>query len=125
MKFLARLMLACFLAVGTAVFAAQVTAGQGTAQPVAAQPNLQPGANSPAESAAIAYMRTVLRSEYLYKQKHHQYAKTLADLVGSGSMTKRMARTDRGEYKVRYTSNGEKYDLVLVPATADDQHRSF
>lgn len=104
----------------------QATASQGTPpqQPGATQ-NLLPGANSPAESAALAYMRTVMRSEFLYKKKHNEYPKTLAGLVGSGSMTKRLARPDRGDYTVHYKSNGEKYELAMVPKTFDDQHRSF
>lgn len=108
------------------------TAGQATAPqtaPAQQQPavpqNLLPGANSPAESAALAYMRTVMRSEFLYKKKHNEYPKTLAGLVGSGSMTKRLARPDRGDYTVRYKSDGEKYELSMIPKTFDDQHRSF
>ena len=110
------------------------TLGQSTAAEQAAVPQtspaqpaqtLLPGANSPAESAALAYMRTVMRSEFLYKKKHNEYPKTLAGLVGSGSMTKRLARPDRGDYTVHYKSSGEKYELAMVPKTFDDQHRSF
>ncbi|MBV8207737.1 MAG: hypothetical protein JO041_13170 [Acidobacteria bacterium] len=87
--------------------------------------SLLPGANSAAESSAIAYMRTVMRSEFLYRQKHKEFARTLALLVGSGSFTRRMARTDRGDYTVRYSGNGQDYGLSLVPAAYDDQHRAF
>jgi len=99
-----------------------------TASPAQAQSgseNLLPGANSPSESAALAYMKTVMRSAFLYKKKHQKYPRTLMDLVGSGSFTRRMARTNRGDYTVHYTSNGEKYELTLVPTNFDDQHRSF
>ena len=70
-------------------------------------------------------MRTVMRSEFIYKKKHNEYPKTLATLVGSGSMTKRMARPDRGDYKVQYSSHGDKYQLVMLPTTFDADHRSF
>lgn len=70
-------------------------------------------------------MRTAMRSEFIYKQKHKDYAKTLAALVGTGSFTKRMSRPDRGDYKVQYSSTGEKYQLAMVPTTFDEQHRSF
>ena len=96
----------------------------GTQQAGSSQP-LAAGANSPAESAAILYMRTAMRSEFLYKKKHNEYARSLASLVGTGSFTKRMSRPDRGDYKVQYSSNGEKYQLVMVPNAFDDQHRSF
>lgn len=70
-------------------------------------------------------MRTVMRSQYLYKQKHKEYARTLMSLVGSGSFTRRMARTDRGDYTVHYASTGEAYQLSLIPAHFDEEHRSF
>lgn len=102
-----------------------LTAFAAFAQEPSPSPNLLPGANSPAESAALAYMHTAMRSEFLYKQKHHEYARTLASLVGSGSFTRRMSRPDRGDYTVRYSSNGERYEMTLVPRTFDEQHRSF
>lgn len=98
---------------------------QEQAAPAAGSQALLPGANSPAESAALAYMKTVMRSEFLYKQKHKQYARSLMDLVGSSSMTRRMARPDRGDYTVRYSGNGEGCQLTLVPKNFDEQHRSF
>jgi hypothetical protein len=108
-------------------WAASPATAQTTASPQAqiSSQNLLPGANSPAESEALAYMKTVTRSEFLYKKKHQKYARTLMDLVGSGSFTRRMARPNRGDYTVQYSSNGEKYELTLVPTNFDDQHRSF
>jgi len=116
------LVISASLMVGMAALTAQ------TASPAPTQSssqNLLPGANSPSESAALAYMKTVIRSQFLYKKKHQKYARTLMDLVGSSSFTRRMARTDRGDYTVHFSSNGEKYELTLVPTNFDDQHRSF
>src|ERR1043165_9591639 len=62
------------------------------------QPKL-PGdrAHSDDEALALAYMRVVIRAQNLYKKRHDHYASTLADLAGTGSFTKRMAKTtDRG-----------------------------
>jgi hypothetical protein len=93
--------------------------------PATSSQALLPGANSSSESAALAYMRTVMRSEFLYKHKHKEFARSLASLIGSGSFTRRMARPDRGDYTVHYAGNGQSYQLTLVPTSFDDQHRSF
>jgi opacity protein-like surface antigen len=116
------------LALTAAAAAAQTASPAQNTAPAEAQStsqNLLPGANSPSESAALAYMKTAMRSEFLYNKKHQKYARTLMDLVGSGSFTRRMARPNRGDYTVHYSSNGEKYELTMVPMNFDDQHRSF
>jgi hypothetical protein len=111
---LARLLaVACILAT--------VAAGQTTPQ----EKPLLRGANSPDESAAIGYMNVVIRAESLFKKKHDHYAKSLKELVGSGSFTRRMTKTDRGSYMVGYTSNGEAFSVTLTPKAFDEQHRAF
>jgi len=85
-------------------------------------------ARSDDEALALAYMRVVIRAQNLYKKRHDKYAPTLADLAGTGSFTKRMARTtDRGNYTVEFHSKnkGESYTLAMLPKQYDPQHRAF
>ncbi len=107
---------------------------------------------SESESQALGYMRTVLRAQKVYKQKHDHYAASLMDLATHGGMvTKRMARTtDRGDYVVGFkhtdqshktaassrrvkaakkpsspTAENDGYILALTPKNLDATHRSF
>src|SRR5580704_17985149 len=57
-------------------------------------------ARSDSEANALGYMRTVIRAQQQYFKKNNKYASTLADLVHTGSFTKRMTQTDRGDYTV-------------------------
>ena len=82
-------------------------------------------AQSNAEAAALGYMRTVGMAQRLYNKKHGAYATSLAGLVGSGSFTRRMASTDRGDYTVKFRSTGKDWSLAMVPKTFDAAHRSF
>jgi hypothetical protein len=71
-------------------------------------------------------MRVVLRAESLYKKRHNKYAESLAALAGTGSFTKRMARsTERGDYTVSFRTNKDGYVLVMTPKQLDSEHRSF
>src|ERR1700687_3271851 len=70
---------------------------------VAAQTAYQPKfkgdpAKSDLEAAALGYMRTVLRAQKIYYKKNNKYAASLADLVHTGSFTKRMVNPDRGAH---------------------------
>ncbi|MBZ5598185.1 MAG: hypothetical protein LAN83_07670 [Acidobacteriia bacterium] len=82
-------------------------------------------AHSDSEAAALGYMRTVLRAQREYKKKHDHYAPTLADLVHTGSFTRRMVNTDRGDYTVGFRSHKDGFDLTLTPKQLDAEHRSF
>jgi len=82
-------------------------------------------AHSNAEAAALGYIRTVLTAQKLYKKKHAGYATALANLVGTGSFTKRMATTDRGDYKVGFKGTAEKFDVTMTPKQFDADHRAF
>jgi type II secretory pathway pseudopilin PulG len=82
-------------------------------------------ARSDSEAAALGYMRTVLRAQREYKKKHDHYASTLADLVHTGSFTRRMVNTDRGDYTVGFLSHKDGFELTLTPKQLDAQHRSF
>ena len=82
-------------------------------------------AHSNAEAAALGYMRTVLTAQKLHKKKHNAYATSLPGLVGSGSFTKRMTTTDRGDYKVNFHGTPEKFSLAMEPKQFDAEHRAF
>lgn len=83
-------------------------------------------ARSEAEAQALGYMRTALRAQRLYKKRHDKYAPSLAALAGTGSFTKRMARTtDRADYTVSFHSKKDGFSLSMVPKQYDAQHRAF
>ena len=84
-------------------------------------------AHSQAEAIALGYMHTLLTAEKLYLKKHARYAPSLYALaqLGSGSFTKRMAKTDRGDYTVSYRGGEKKFALQLTPKTFDADHRAF
>jgi hypothetical protein len=84
-------------------------------------------ARSDSEAVALGYMRTFLRAQKIYKKKHSHYATTLLDLTKTGSFTRRMAATDRGDYTVKFKSHKEKdtFEITLIPKQQDSTHRSF
>jgi hypothetical protein len=82
-------------------------------------------ARSDSEAAALGYMRTVLRAQKIYKKKNDKFAPTLADLVHTGSFTRRMVQTDRGDYSVGFKPNKDGFDLTMTPKQLDAEHRSF
>ena len=89
-------------------------------------------ARSDSEANALGYMRTVIRAEHQYQKKNDgKFATSLAQLVHTGSFTKRMAATDRGDYTVSFRPHRAKskdkdgYELILIPKQLDPEHRSF
>ena len=82
-------------------------------------------AKSDSEAAALGYMRTVLRAQKIYYKKNNKYATSLADLVHTGSFTKRMVNPDRGDYAVGFRPNKDGFELTLTPKQLDAEHRSF
>ena len=84
-------------------------------------------ARSESEAAALGYMRTALRAQRQYKKKYGHYAASLADLVHTGSFTRRMTSPQRGDYTVSFRSHKEKdgFELAMTPAHLDAEHRSF
>src|SRR6266852_2881913 len=82
-------------------------------------------AKSDSEAAALGYMRTVLRAQKIYYKKNNKYATSLADLVHTGSYTKRMVNPDRGDYSVGFRPNKDGFELTLTPKQLDAEHRSF
>jgi hypothetical protein len=83
-------------------------------------------ARSTAEYNSIAYIRTVLVNERDYKKKMGHYSASLMALTGGGrSFTKRMARTDRGDYTVTYHGGKDSFAVILTPKQFDATRRSF
>jgi hypothetical protein len=94
------------------------------------QPAYQPKfpgdpARSDSEAVALGYMRTVLRAQKEYNKKNGKYASTLDALVHTGSFTKRMTNTDRGDYTATFAPHKDGFSLALTPKNLDAQHRSF
>ena len=82
-------------------------------------------ARSESEAAALGYMRTVLRAQREYQKKNGKYAATLADLVHTGSFTRRMVNPERGDYTGSFRSHKDGFQLTMTPKQLDAQHRSF
>jgi hypothetical protein len=82
-------------------------------------------ARSDSEAVALGYMRTVLRAQRLYKKKHDHFAASLAELVHTGSFTRRMTNTTQGEYTVGFRSHKDGFELTMTPNQMDAEHRSF
>ncbi len=82
-------------------------------------------ARSESEANALGYMRTVIRAQQQYKKKNDKYAATLEELVHTGSFTRRMTQTDRGDYTVSFHARKDGYELTLTPKQVDAEHRAF
>jgi hypothetical protein len=82
-------------------------------------------ARSDSEAGALAYMRVVIRAQKLFKKQYDHYATSLAELVHSGTFTKRMLNPERGDYTVGFKGKRDSYVLTMTPKNMDAQHRSF
>jgi type II secretory pathway pseudopilin PulG len=83
-------------------------------------------AHSRSEAAALGYMRTVVDAQRAYKKRHQKYATSLQQLVNNGSFTRRMLKTDRGDYSVAFRAPAkDRYSVQLTPKTFDAEHRAF
>ena len=83
-------------------------------------------AHSNAEASALGYMRTVIDAQRAFKKKHSKYATSLPALINTGSFTRRMAKTDRGDYTVAFKAPSvQHYSIQLTPKVFDAEHRAF
>lgn len=82
-------------------------------------------ARSDSESAALAYMRVVMRAQVGFNKHYGHYATSLTQLVHSGTFTQRMVNPDRGDYTVGFKSKKDNFVLTMTPKLLDPQHRSF
>ncbi len=82
-------------------------------------------ARSDSEAAALAYMRVVIRAQRQFNKQYNHFATSLAELVHSGSFTKRMVNPDRGDYTASFQGKKDSFILTMTPKQLDAQHRSF
>jgi len=82
-------------------------------------------ARSDSEAAALAYMRVVIRAQHQFNKQYNHFATSLAELVHSGSFTKRMVNPDRGDYTASFEGKPDSFVLTMTPKQLDPQHRSF
>lgn len=82
-------------------------------------------AHSQAEASALGYMRTVVDAQRVFKKRHEKYATSLPALINTGSFTRRMAKTDRGDYTVAFKGSVMHYSIELTPKAFDADHRAF
>jgi hypothetical protein len=82
-------------------------------------------AHSDAEAVALGYMRTTLRAQNTYKRKTGAYATSLAQLVHTGTFTKRMTEKTQGDYTVSFRSHKDGFELSMTPSMVDANHRAF
>ncbi len=82
-------------------------------------------ARSDSEAAALAYMRVVIRAQRQFNKQYNHFATSLAELVHSGSFTKRMVNPDRGDYTASFEGKKDSFILTLTPKQLDAAHRSF
>jgi len=118
--------LAGILLAGTLAISPLAVSAQTDAAPPVYQPKFHGDpARSNSEASALGYMRTVIRAQKEYKKKNAKFATSLADLVHTGSFTRRMTQTDRGDYTVSFRPHKDGYELALTPKQLDALHRSF
>ncbi|MGC1961130.1 MAG: hypothetical protein WA676_00230 [Candidatus Sulfotelmatobacter sp.] len=100
------------------------------AVPQAPPPTYQPKfhgdpARSDSEAEALAYMRVVIRAQHQFNKQYDHYATTLAELVHSGSFTKRMVNPNRGDYTASFEGKKDSFILTMTPNHLYAEHRSF
>ena len=94
--------------------------------PTAYQPKVAGDpARSDSEAAALGYPRTVLRAQREFNKHYHHFATSLAELVHTGSFTKRMTNPNRGDYTVGFRGKRDSFMLTMTPQQLDASHRSF
>jgi hypothetical protein len=82
-------------------------------------------ARSDSEAAALGYMRVVLRAQHRFEKQYGHFATSLAELVHSGSFTKRMVDPNRGDYTASFKGKKDSFVLTMTPQHLDAEHRSF
>jgi hypothetical protein len=127
--FLIAAFIALFALFVPSTFARQDSSGpspQAESSPQAYQSKF-PGdpARSDSEAAALAYMRVVIRAQRRFNKQYGHFAASLAELVHSGTFTKRMVNPNRGDYTASFKGKKDSFVLTMTPKNLDPQHRSF
>ena len=118
------------LLLATSALRAQDTGAPTQQSPATQAPTYQPKfpgdpARSDSEAAALGYMRVVIRAQRQFNRQYGHFATTLAELVHSGTFTKRMVNPDRGDYTASFKGKKDSYVFTMTPKNLDAQHRSF
>jgi len=123
---LSALLVAVVFAVPVASAFSQDASAPGQSSAQSYQPKF-PGdpARSDSEAAALAYVRVVVRAQRRFNKQYGHFATSLAELVHSGSFTKRMVNPDRGDYTANFKGKEDSFVLTMTPKTPDAQHRYF
>jgi hypothetical protein len=82
-------------------------------------------ARSESEAAALGYMRVVLRAQRQFNKQYNHFATTLAELVHSGTFTKRMVNTNRGDYTASFAGKKDSFVLTMTPKQLDAESTRF
>jgi hypothetical protein len=82
-------------------------------------------ARSDSEAAALGYMRVILRAQRQFNKQYGHFALSLAELVHTGTFTKRMVDPNRGDYTAGFKGKKDSFILTMTPRQLDAQHRSF
>jgi hypothetical protein len=125
-KSTSRFLATILLALATTALTAVPQTVQAQTPASAYQPKF-PGdpARSDSEAAALAYMRVVLRAQHHFQKQYGHFATSLAELVHTGTFTKRMVNPDRGDYTVHFKGKADSFMLSMTPQHQDAEHRSF
>jgi len=123
-------LIATLAVLATTLFAQAPDATAPSPTPATPTPTYQPKfagdpARSDSEAKALAYMRVVLRAQRQFDKQYDHFATSLAELVHSGSFTKRMVNPDRGDYMASFQGKKDSFVLIMTPKFLDAQHRSF
>ena len=129
-KSLVRWVMFAVIIAASTMLVAQAPDAAATPAPQAVSPSYQPKfpgdpARSESEAQALAYMRVVLRAQHRFQKQYDHFATSLAELVHSGSFTKRMVNPVRGDYTVGFQGKKDSFVLTMTPKQLDAQHRSF
>jgi hypothetical protein len=114
------------LALAAIALAADPKVAKAQAPATAYQPKFSGDpARSDSEAGALAYMRVVLRAQHHFEKQYGHFATSLAELVHTGTFTKRMVDPNRGDYTVGFKGKKDSFILLMTPQHLDAQHRSF
>ena len=74
---------------------------------------------------AVEAAAQVDRAQHRFQTQYGHFATSLAELVHSGSFTKRMVDPHRGDYTAAFKGKKDSFILTMTPNHLDAEHRSF
>jgi len=82
-------------------------------------------ARSDSEFDALGYLRVLMRAQHVFYKQHGHYATSLAELVHTGTFTRRMVNPQQGGYQVSFKGKEDSFSVTMTPNQIDAAHRSF